>query len=112
MDNFFSTTPVLSCARSMFMATDGVVYEASNVTRGLETMQAMPRWPEWRKDRQRQLACWYESVSMSSRKSASENIRVMDYHFRAYARDPAGAGGGGGRRKRGMGARGTRGSMR
>ena len=33
MDNFFSTTPVLSCARSMFMATDGLVYEPSNVTR-------------------------------------------------------------------------------
>ena len=33
MDNFFSTTPVLSCARSMFMATDGLVYEPTNVTR-------------------------------------------------------------------------------
>ena len=33
MDNFFSTTPVLSCARSMFMATDGLVYEPSNLTR-------------------------------------------------------------------------------
>ena len=43
-------------------------------------------WPEWRKERQRQLACWYESVSMSNRKSASENIRVLEYHFQSFQR--------------------------
>ena len=42
MDNFFSTTPVLSCARSMFMATDGLVYEPSNVTRFNITISIIP----------------------------------------------------------------------
>lgn len=127
MDNFFSTTPVLSCARSMFMATDGLIYEPHNITRcdprprhslpliilnilalifalirklsrsqpltyapyrysnrtlrGLERMLSLGAWPEWRKERQRQLACWYQRVSMSDRKSAVENIEILEYHL-------------------------------
>ena len=66
-DNMFSGTPVMSVAKSMFMRTDALIYDP-DVRRGLTRIfnESSP-WPEWRKERQRQIMCWYERMSMKVR---------------------------------------------
>ena len=84
-DNFYTATPVLTLARSLFQDTDAVVHE-EGVLAGLERMARTP-WDEARRLRQRQIVCWYERTSMSVQKSAGQNIAVLEGHFREGARE-------------------------
>lgn len=84
IDNFLSQTPVLTLGESLFHKTDAVIYDVDTV-RGMQRMllaEASP-WPEDRKLRQRQIVWWYERHSLNVRKSARENVAVMQAHLRA-----------------------------
>ena len=81
VDNFYTGTPVLSLARSLFEATDAVVRD-NDVESGLERMEHV-NWSDTQRLRQRQIVCWYEGASLNIRKAAAENIAVLESHFAA-----------------------------
>ncbi len=102
MDNFFTTSPVLTLARSLFQKTDAVI-ASSDMEEGLRKMRSLIvtvdggasdahplpslQWDETRRERQRQIVCWYERSSLNWNKSAAENLEVLENHF-AYSRAP------------------------
>ena len=83
MDNFYTETPVLTLARSLFQATDAVI-RANGIREGLERM-AMTRWNQTNRLRQRQVVCWYKQNSLDVMKTTPENIAVLEAHFRSAA---------------------------
>ncbi|EOD19662.1 hypothetical protein EMIHUDRAFT_242765 [Emiliania huxleyi CCMP1516] len=82
VDNFYTGTPVLTLARSLFQHTDAVVSH-SNVQAGLERMASVT-WTETNRLRQRQVACWIERASLSTTKTPAENIATIEMHLRHH----------------------------
>jgi|Transcript_37682 hypothetical protein len=78
MDNFFTTSPVLTLARSLWYKTDAVVFDES-IARGLARMldPSESPWPEWRKMRQRQAVCWYRKMALNTAYTPEENVAVL-----------------------------------
>merc|ERR1712228_487263 len=78
MDSFFTQ------ARSLWHRTDGVIF-SENITEGLAHMlePSVSPWPEQRKLRQRQLACWYRRMALDVAKTAAENVQVLQMHLDA-----------------------------
>ena len=83
MDNFYTATPVLALARGFFSSTDALVSEES-VERGLSRMlrRELP-WSEMRRERQRQVVCWYDRMSLKATGTGAQNIRVIQSHLDA-----------------------------
>jgi len=79
VDNFYTQTPVLTVAPSLFSATDAVVFD-TQVDRGLQTILATT-WDDARKLRQRQVACWLARSSLNMHRSPEANIAVIQAHF-------------------------------
>jgi len=83
MDNFYTQTPILTVARSMFSQTDAVVYDP-DPARGLARMLddgLAAHWTAERQRRQRQVACWVARMSMNINKTAQENVDVLQRHL-------------------------------
>ena len=78
-----TTSPVLTLARGFFHNTEAVVYE-TDARRGMTRMmeQELP-WAEKRKERQRQVVCWYNRMSLKGYRTAIENIEVLQQHVDA-----------------------------
>jgi len=88
-DNFVTQTPVLAVGRSMLTFHDGVLHNP-NVSRGLKQMlkKELP-WPDWRRQRQRQVVCWVKRMSLNARpKLPSENVAVIQRHLDYVQREP------------------------
>ena len=83
MDNFYTQSPVLVLAQSMFEGTDAVV-RADAVEDGMERMvkSELP-WSEDRRTLARKLTCWYTRMSLSTEKTAEENVGVLQAHLNA-----------------------------
>jgi hypothetical protein len=84
MDNFYTTTPVLTLARGFFSETD--------VLRGLRRMVdfELP-WSEHRKLRQRQVVCWYDRHSLKASNTGAQNVAVLQAHIDAILSASAGS---------------------
>lgn len=89
MDNFYTTTPVLTLARGFFTLTDAVISDHDPM-RGLERMRTagLP-WSEERQQRQRQVVCWYDRMSLHMNGTGSQNVAVLQRHIEALALAPA-----------------------
>ena len=76
---------VLALARSLFENTDAVV-RADSVRQGMQRMLSteLP-WVEERKQRARQLVCWYASMALNVNKTALENLAVLQRHLDALS---------------------------
>ena len=83
MDNFYTTSPVLSLARGFFQETDALV-RGENVMHGMARMlhKEIP-WSEERKRRQRQVVCWYDRMSLKANNMPAENVAVLQAHIDA-----------------------------
>jgi len=83
MDNFYTESPVLALARGFFSSTDAVISD-DDVQRGLTRMvtHELP-WAEARKERQRQVVCWYDRMSLKAAGTGAQNIRVIQSHMDA-----------------------------
>lgn len=88
MDNFYTTSPVLTLARSAFEHTDAVV-RADSIGLGMRRMlQRELPWADERKRRQRQVVCWYRRMSLNVGKAAEENLAVLQAHLDALELTP------------------------
>ena len=76
MDNFYTSTPVLTLARGFFHNTD--------VVRGMSRLlrEELP-WPQKRKFRQKHIVCWYNRMSLKSYNSPARNVAILQEHIDA-----------------------------
>jgi len=79
MDNFYTQSPVVTAARSMFFKTDAVIFDpdpARGIARALAT-----EWDDVRKRAQRQAACWVARMSLNVDNAVDENLAVIQRHL-------------------------------
>lgn len=82
----------------MLTAHDGVIYDP-NLKHGLQRILLMVMskkesadlragWPEWRKARQRQVACWVQRMSLGATKPPADNVAVLQRHLDHLQSEP------------------------
>jgi len=84
VDNFWTGSPVLTTAYSMFWKTDAVLFfDGADEARFQDVIDASygKPWPESRKRRQRQILCWLAEHSLNVFKSPEANVAVLQYHL-------------------------------
>ena len=83
IDNFYTQTPVLSLAHGFFQQTDALVSD-DDAMRGMRRMvkSELP-WAEARKQRQRQIVCWYDRMALKVGNGARQNVAVLQAHIDA-----------------------------
>ena len=83
MDSFYTTTPVLALATGFFSRTDALVTD-TDVIRGMQHMieRELP-WSKLRQQRQRQIVCWYDRMSLKTSNTARQNVDVIQAHIDA-----------------------------
>ena len=86
IDNFYTQTPIIMIGQSMFQNSEATIHP--NISMGMRNLDAVfesmlkLEWGDLRQLRQRQAICWYRNMSLNEFKSGSDNVAVVQEHFR------------------------------